>query len=251
MFIELVRTTSVAKLPLIIDRINNLQHSNGLFMEHFPKSVQSWYEGFLNAKYSTPRADELAKSIPDKDVRELLIELARSGFRTKDWKYSPPPAYQHMKKELIEIGEKVNWRAKGYPRYKDERGVQVSRFDPQVQNGLGALLRLHKQRESFLNTEVQDADQYAKWKGTVEDWIQDYEKTRQDTERAMQEQQKKEREEPGAADAWDAANFPSEFIDQYPWAVPGVSKSEYSEFISKYATLSPLSVWDMKDALSE
>jgi len=126
-FLQL-RGGSAEKLLPIIDRINNLQHSNGLFMEHFPKRVQGWYGKFLNAKYNAPTATDLARYLRDGDLRELI--MFDSGPRqVRRQRY---PSYETMEKDLPPAG--VNWRERGYPRKPGTR--QVRRDDPAVQEGL-------------------------------------------------------------------------------------------------------------------
>lgn len=235
MFVELVRVTSTAQLPRIIDRINNLQHSNGLFMEHFPSSVKSWYGEFLNAKYNAPKPDDLAKFIPDRDLRGLLISVARTGYRPYGWASMAPPAYHLMKKELADVGNQVNWREKNYPRFKGEKGAQPDRFDPIVQRGLDVLKKLHKQRESLLSVEPQSQQAYEKWVGAVVDWNKDYDQARVRAEKLLQAERQRQLEDPSHAADWEARNFPKEFLEQFPWAVPGISKSELAPFLTRYA----------------
>jgi len=142
-FIDLVgQTTPNEKLMLIIDRMNNLQHSNGLFMEHWPKSVQSWYFKFLNAKYHTPKSGYLAKFIPDRDVRNVLMELSQylnEGFKPPGWQDAPAPTqYQDMGKEPLNLLDPpVNWREKGYPYAPGKK--QIDRTNPAVRRNLRIL----------------------------------------------------------------------------------------------------------------
>ena len=88
-FVDLVGATSPNKVRTLIDRINNLQHSNGLFMEHFPSNVRSWYDGFLNAKYNAPTGSHLSRYIDDRDLRDLITHLDSLGWTGKD-----PPVYR-------------------------------------------------------------------------------------------------------------------------------------------------------------
>jgi hypothetical protein len=215
MFVELVKTTSPARLPRIIDRINNLQHSNGLFMEHFPASVKAWYEEFLNAKYSAPRPDDLARYIPDRDLRSLLIDVARSGYRPFGWAFNPPGTYHTIKKTLEGVGATVNWRAKGYPRHKGEKGLQVDRFSDTIQHGLDVLRKLDKQREALLSIEPATPTEYQDWKEKVDTWSSDYEKAVQNVENLAQK-----------ADPEITENLSV----YYPWMIPGV-RSELLPFL--------------------
>ena len=174
-FTKLVATTSPARLPGIIDRINNLQHSNGLFFEHFPKHVQLWYEKFLSAKYSSPTGEVLSKFIPDRELRMVMIEANNRVIRPVAWKYAPPDRkYQFYVKELEGAGEKINWRERGYPRFKGEAGKQRSRFDPLVQDGILTLRQLDTNRARLLSTEFKSPEDYTKWEGEVVEWKADY-----------------------------------------------------------------------------
>ena len=132
--IELIQTQEPNRILHIIDRVNNLQHSNGLFMEHFPKGVQSWYLKFLNAKYSAPTSSHLARFIPDRDLRDLFSWLGTLVRQTyvSDARFTEPRIDESQLKP-VELGD-VNWRAKGYPAQPGYK--QVDRFDPQVQRGL-------------------------------------------------------------------------------------------------------------------
>lgn len=142
-FIKLVGHTSADNnLMLIIDRMNNLQHSNGLFMEQFPPKVKSWYLKFLNAKYNSPTIGQLAKFIPDKDLKNLLLELSHylyeKDFRGPGFQQAPAKGeYQTEGKNLPP--PEVNWRERGYPRQPGTR--QIRREDPNVQRGLETLRR--------------------------------------------------------------------------------------------------------------
>jgi hypothetical protein len=233
-FIQLVDARSPSQIEQLIDRINNLQHSNGLFMEHFPSNVKNWYEGFLNAKYSTPTADMLAKQIPDKDLSGLLYTIALDRLRPADFQYMPGPAYHLMKKELADVGTKVNYRELGYPRYK---GVaQVDRFDPEVQFGLEVLKRLDTQRELILSTKVETPEAEKQVLEKAEDWAKEHAKAVADLQRLLEEQRRRKLEEPGYAEAWEATNFPQEFVERFPYAAPGITPSQVAEWSARYGT---------------
>jgi len=117
-----------------IDLLNGMQHSNGLFMEHFPPDVASWYKAFLNAKFSSPDPEDLARYIKDRDFRDLMQFLAPSGKARplgKDyWKEDQP--IWHTQEKDIEPGP--DWRGKGYPRKKGTKPRKKE--DPEVQKGL-------------------------------------------------------------------------------------------------------------------
>lgn len=233
-FIDLVGATTPNQVHRLIDRINNLQHSNGLFMEHFPSDVRAWYGGFLNAKYHTPTVDELSKQIPDRDLRGLLVEVARYGRRPVDWLYAPTPGYHAMKKELQEVGEQINWRARGYPAYKGT--TQVDRFSDEVQDRLNVLRALDTQRERILSTEVATREQEESVVEQARDWSVDHDRAVDALRDALEAQRRRELKDPNHAAAWDAVNFPEEFVARFPYAVPGAS-SELAQFVARYASL--------------
>jgi hypothetical protein len=140
LFLDLESKSSPGKdLEHLLDRMNGLQHSNGLFLEQFPAAVESWYKGFLNAKYHTPTAGVLAKYIPDRDLKELFMFLGEAGSGqaksvSKDqWDQLPEQYHEMGKDESEPKGE--NWRAKGYP--KKPGANQPDRFSEEVQRGLG------------------------------------------------------------------------------------------------------------------
>jgi hypothetical protein len=115
----------------IIDRMNNLEHSNGMFMERFPASVKSWYLKFLNAKFAAPTVSKLAKYIRDRDIRELITFLAFEPFMVPDY-----TDYREVEKEGPEYpGE--DWLSKGYPYAPGRK--KPTRDDPEVQKDLEEL----------------------------------------------------------------------------------------------------------------
>jgi len=236
-FVDLTQTTSPSKLPLIIDRINNLQHSNGLFMEHFPADVKSWYGKFLNAKYSTPTADELAKFIHDQELRDLLMDLSNRSAHAKpqDWRFAPPPAYGEMVKDMAEMGDAVNWRKRQYPKYKGF--IQIDRFDPAVQRGMDTLRDLQSRREKLLGTEPKTEAQYTQNSTDWVQWTTEYNKTLSEFERSLEAQRQQELRDPGHAVAWESRNFPKEFLARFPYSVPGATDSELAQFLVRYGSL--------------
>jgi hypothetical protein len=120
-----------------LDLLNGMQHSNGLFMELFPPKIESWYKGFLNAKFASPDPEDLARYIPDKDLKELMLFLTSAGkarpLGRENWSQEPGD-WQHYEKDIQKEGP--DWRAKGYPRYKGPAGKQREREDPEIQKGL-------------------------------------------------------------------------------------------------------------------
>jgi hypothetical protein len=140
LFLDLRRVSSAGKnLEHLIDRMNGLQHSNGLFLEQFPAKVVRWYKGFLNAKYHAPTSGDLAKYIPDRDLKEMFMFLSDAGAGkakpvSKDQWEQLPEQYHEMGKDESE-DKGPDWRAKGYPREKGYE--QPDRFSEEVQRGLG------------------------------------------------------------------------------------------------------------------
>jgi len=134
--IELAGAQEPNQILHIIDRVNNLQHSNGLFLEHFPKNVQSWYVKMLNAKYAAPTVSHLSRMIPDKDLRDLFSWLGTLVGQSyvSDLRFQPLSVKQE---DLKPEETSSNWRARGYPAHPGY--TQVNRFDPQVQRGLDRL----------------------------------------------------------------------------------------------------------------
>jgi hypothetical protein len=57
-----------------VDMANNLEHTHGAMMEHFPPGVRRWYPSFLDYKY-TASAIQMIKRIKDEDLRVVAMEL--------------------------------------------------------------------------------------------------------------------------------------------------------------------------------
>jgi hypothetical protein len=57
-----------------IDKANNLEHTHGAMMEHFPPGVKRWYPAFLDFKYTAhPRA--MIQKIKSQDLRTICKGL--------------------------------------------------------------------------------------------------------------------------------------------------------------------------------
>jgi len=170
LFIKLTGHTSPnSALMILIDRINGLQHSNGLFMEHFPGSVKSWYKKFLNAKFNASNPETLAKFIPDKDLKNLLLEMANvsdDSFRPPGWQDRPGESGLQQVDPHADDDPGVNWRSKGYPAYK---GVpKIDRSDPRVQQDLRKLRDFGVDSKALLSADPEFLPTVVKWKGEVE-----------------------------------------------------------------------------------
>jgi hypothetical protein len=57
-----------------VDRANDLQHSHGSMIEHFPPDVRDWYPAFLDFKFSASQI-QIARSIQDQDLKELALAI--------------------------------------------------------------------------------------------------------------------------------------------------------------------------------
>jgi hypothetical protein len=142
-----ITPTATKKLIRAIDLLNGMQHSNGLFMEQFPPEVVKWYKAFLNAKFSSPDPEDLARYIKDRDFRDLMMFMAPAGKARPLGKehWSQEPGIWHTVEKDIEPADK-DWREKGYPK---QRGVKPpKRLDPEVQKGL--LPKSLRKRDPFL-----------------------------------------------------------------------------------------------------
>ena len=57
-----------------VDHANNLEHSHGSMMEHFPPGIREWYPRFLDFKY-TAHSWQMVRAIRDDDLRTIATEL--------------------------------------------------------------------------------------------------------------------------------------------------------------------------------
>jgi hypothetical protein len=57
-----------------VDMANNLEHTHGAMMEHFPPGVRRWYPRFLDFKY-TADILQMVKQIGDEDLRTIAEAL--------------------------------------------------------------------------------------------------------------------------------------------------------------------------------
>jgi hypothetical protein len=140
LFLDFQKTPPTATKRLIsqIDLLNGMQHSNGLFMEHFPPNVAKWYKGFLNAKFASPDPEDLARYIKDRDFKDLMMYLAPAGKARpmgRDYWQEEQPIW-HTQEKDIDI-EGPDWRKKNYPRKKGTKPRK--REDPAVQKGLSPI----------------------------------------------------------------------------------------------------------------
>jgi uncharacterized protein Veg len=66
----------------VVDKVNDLQHSHGSMIEHFPDGVANWYPSFLDFKYSASPL-HLSQAIGDTDLREMALHLLPSKFKER------------------------------------------------------------------------------------------------------------------------------------------------------------------------
>lgn len=172
LFINLTQhTTPNQALMVLIDRINGLQHSNGLFMEHFPSEAKSWYPKFLNAKFNARDPETLAKFIPDRDLKNLLMEMAHHSeekFRAPGWQDRPPESALQQVNPHLEDEPGINWRQKGYPAYKG--APTLDRSDPAVQRNLRMLRDFGVDSKALLSTDPEYLPTVVKWKQQAEQY---------------------------------------------------------------------------------
>lgn len=166
LFLELRRKSAPGKgLNHLLDRMNGLQHSNGLFLEQFPKRVFSWYRGFLNAKYHAPNAADLGKFIPDKDLKNLLLWIVGGTGKAKpvsvdQWQELQTRTDDYHERGKVEQPTGPNWRAKGYPR--SPGAEQPDRLSDEVQRGLQRTTTKQRkeERERFIERHPFLADRW-------------------------------------------------------------------------------------------
>jgi len=170
LFIKLTgHTTPNQALMVLIDRINGLQHSNGLFMEHFPSAAKSWYPKFLNAKFNTKDPETLAKFIPDRDLKNLLMEMAHhtdDKFRAPGWQDRPPEGALQQVNPHADDDPGINWRSRGYPAYKG--APTLDRDDPAIQRNLRKLREFGVDSKALMSTDPDYLPKVVEWKEQAE-----------------------------------------------------------------------------------
>lgn len=73
-----------------IDRANDLEHTHGSMIEHFPQGVQSWYPAFLDFKYSASLV-KMTSELYDEDLRFVAEYFLPANFRETRLKDSLNP----------------------------------------------------------------------------------------------------------------------------------------------------------------
>jgi hypothetical protein len=95
---------------LAIDKANNLEHTHGAMMEHFPPGVKMWYPAFLDFKYTAhPRA--MIQKIKSEDLRTICKELLPLSDR-KERLVTPHTEHRTPKGLALEISSQRGKRKK-------------------------------------------------------------------------------------------------------------------------------------------
>jgi hypothetical protein len=106
---ELMRASGASAMQAV-DRANNLEHSHGSMMEHFPPGVRAWYPHFLDFKY-TASPWQMINAIEDEDLRVVASELMPLHFRMH--RLVPPKTDERTPKGLaLEISAQPGKAAK-------------------------------------------------------------------------------------------------------------------------------------------
>ena len=96
-----LRSSSGKAAMHAVDMANNLEHSHGAMMEHFPPGVRSWYPKFLDFKY-TADIWHMIRAIREEDLRTVATELMPMYQRTKRLLVAPTD-YRTPKGLVLEI----------------------------------------------------------------------------------------------------------------------------------------------------
>jgi len=97
----------------VVDRANDLQHSHGSMIEHFPPDVRQWYPPFLDFKYSAS-VMQMLKAIKDSDLREISMEIWQSTDIGQGSRYRPTEVTDHrtVRGLAMEIASQVSKQRK-------------------------------------------------------------------------------------------------------------------------------------------
>ncbi len=93
-----------------VDRANDLEHSHGAMMEHFPPGVRKWYPQFLDFKYSA-HPWQLVKKIRDEDLRTIATELMPLKYRMERL-VTPKTDHRTVRGLVMEISSEPGKAAK-------------------------------------------------------------------------------------------------------------------------------------------
>lgn len=112
---ELMHATGKSAIHAI-DRANNLEHSHGAMMEHFPPGVRAWYPRFLDFKY-TAHIEQMLRQIEDEDLR-VCAEGLMPNRNIKHRLVPPKTDYRTPKGLALEISSQPG-KAKKRQMLKD------------------------------------------------------------------------------------------------------------------------------------
>jgi len=120
-----------------IDIANNLEHTHGAMMEHFPDGVRSWYPKFLDFKY-TAHPLVMIKQMHSGDFRDLANELYPLSRRNPNERLSPPDVAHRTPKGLaLEISSQTGSSQKR--KKMEEVKEMYPKLWPQVAELLGTM----------------------------------------------------------------------------------------------------------------
>lgn len=123
-----------------IDMANNLEHSHGAMMEHFPPGIRKWYPRFLDFKY-TAGIWQMIRAIEEEDLRVVATELMplidrkdRIAPRPLDYRtpkglaleISAQPGKAAKKKMLQEMMRQYPAMARDIVALLEERGLHLT-----------------------------------------------------------------------------------------------------------------------------
>ncbi len=126
----------------VVDKANNLEHSHGSMMEHFPPGVRSWYPRFLDFKY-TASPWQMIKNINDEDLRVMCSELMPLSQRQERLvpkqtdertpkglalEISSEPGKANKRKKLFELLKQYPYYANSVLDHLNDRGVGYDYF---------------------------------------------------------------------------------------------------------------------------
>jgi len=227
----------------IIDRINNLQHSNGLFMEHFPAAVQKWYLPFLNAKYHAPTPGALARYFEDRDLRDIVRWFDPAKKPLVAPQEMRDKGYDKMEKEMEVILDEHRKHKHDYPYYlldkpigRRKRQQPPERTDPKVQFGLQQIRDWEAQAEMLQDQKPKTMEEQAEWINQAIKLKKEYEeqeKTRAELTRLHKEKQLELQETTPRGEMLEKGYDPSTYKPRGPGFGGEETEREYMERLKR------------------
>lgn len=125
-----------------IDMANDLEHSHGSMLEHFPPGVKKWYPKFLDFKFSA-HPWQMIRAIRDEDLRTIATELMPLHFR-KERLVTPQTDYRTARGLATEIAAE-NGKTNKIKRLRQVKHNYPEMYDEVVaaleEKGLGNLAK--------------------------------------------------------------------------------------------------------------